>query len=186
MKSGVSARLSISGYENLLSATERRALKAGAKSATVRLSDFMGIIPAITGKVELVYEGEQEGAAEVAERLLNDAVKTQFELYFPAVKKLQKESEPDPYQELLQWFFEESGFELPDDLPAEAYQEKLDSVKPLQRLVDKYQPDIAPEDRYFEMEMILWALASSDKLSKHALGHGMEFKDLYGSYISGL
>lgn len=186
VKSGVSARLSISGYENLLSTTERRALKAGAVSASVRLSDFMGIIPAITGKVELVYEGEQEGAAEVAERLLNDAVKTQFENYYPAVKKLQKQSDQDPYQELLQWFFEESGFELPDDLTAEAYRKKLEGVNPLGRLVDKYQPEILPEDRYFDMEMILWALASSDKLSKHAMDNGMEFKDLYGSYISGL
>jgi len=185
-KSGVSARLSISGYDNLLSATERRALRSKAKNATVRLSDFMGIIPAITGKVELVYEGEQEGAAEVAERLLNDAVKTQFENYYPAVKKLQKQSEPDPYQELLQWFFEQSGFELPDDLGYEDYCTRLDGIKPLQRLVDKYQPDLLEQDRYFDMELVLWALASSDKLSKHALANGMEFKDIYGSYISGL
>lgn len=186
VKSGVSARLSISGFENLVSAAERRALVNGADSAVVRLSDFMGIIPAITGKVELVYEGEQEGAAEVAERLLADAVKSQFEEYFPAVKKLQKSSDPDPYQELLQWFFEESGFELPDQLDDAAYQECLDTVRPLKRLISDYIPDVPASDRYFVMEMILWALAASDKLSKHHLGNGLEFKDLYGSYISGL
>lgn len=186
VKSGVSARLSISGFENLVSAAERRALVNGADSAVVRLSDFMGIIPAITGKVELVYEGEQEGAAEVAERLLADAVKSQFEEYFPAVKKLQKSSDPDPYQELLQWFFEESGFELPDQLDDAAYQERLDTVRPLKRLISEYMPDVPASDRYFVMEMILWALAASDKLSKHHLGNGLEFKDLYGSYISGL
>ena len=61
-KSGVSARLSISAYENLMSTAERRMLINGEKSTTIRISDLWGIVPAITGKVELVYEGEQEGA----------------------------------------------------------------------------------------------------------------------------
>ncbi|MCB0621315.1 MAG: sigma 54-interacting transcriptional regulator, partial [Saprospiraceae bacterium] len=59
-KSGVSARLSISGYENLVSTAERRMMLNGEKDSEVRLTDFWGVIPAITGKVELVYEGEQE------------------------------------------------------------------------------------------------------------------------------
>ena len=58
-KSGVSARLSISALENLLSTAERRALISGDALTTLRLSDFVGIVPAITGKVELVYEGCQ-------------------------------------------------------------------------------------------------------------------------------
>lgn len=77
-KSGVSARLSITAFENLISTAERRALKAGSSKTSVRLSDFMGIIPAITGKLELVYEGEQEGAAIVAQHLINDAIKSYF------------------------------------------------------------------------------------------------------------
>merc|ERR1711991_1117423 len=74
VKSGVSARLSITAFENLLSTAERRAIANGDKETVVRLGDFMGIIPAITGKVELVYEGEQEGAAEVAKNLIAEAV----------------------------------------------------------------------------------------------------------------
>jgi hypothetical protein len=90
-KSGVSARMTITAYENLLSAAERRALKSGADATTVRLSDFMGIIPAITGKVELVYEGEQEGAAVVAQHLIGDAIHTFFPAYFPKIEKLEKD-----------------------------------------------------------------------------------------------
>ena len=60
-KSGVSARLSISAYENLISTAERRMLINGETSTTARITDFWGVVPAITGKVELVYEGEQEG-----------------------------------------------------------------------------------------------------------------------------
>ena len=73
-KSGVSARLSISAYENLLSAAERRSILNGDDETIIRLSDFDGIIPAITGKVELVYEGEQEGAKMVAENLIKKAI----------------------------------------------------------------------------------------------------------------
>jgi magnesium chelatase subunit I len=86
-KSGVSARMTITAYENLLSTAERRALKAGHVTTSVRLSDFMGIIPAITGKVELVYEGEQEGAAVVAQHLIGDAIHTFFPAYFPKIEK---------------------------------------------------------------------------------------------------
>ncbi|MCB0753612.1 MAG: sigma 54-interacting transcriptional regulator, partial [Ignavibacteriae bacterium] len=66
-KSGVSARLTISALENLISTAERRMLINGEEETTVRISDFIGVIPSITGKVELVYEGEQEGTATVAQ-----------------------------------------------------------------------------------------------------------------------
>src|SRR5690606_12605576 len=97
-KSGVSARMSITAYENLLSTAERRALKSGAESTTVRLADFMGIIPAITGKVELVYEGEQEGAAVVAQHLIGDAVKSFFPMFFPKIEKLERQDQESPYK----------------------------------------------------------------------------------------
>ncbi|MFT6699860.1 MAG: magnesium chelatase subunit I, partial [Porticoccaceae bacterium] len=90
-KSGVSARLSITAFENLLSTAERRALLSGDEKTMIRLSDFDGIIPAITGKVELVYEGEQEGAQVVAETLIKNAIKTLFPTYFPEIKKLEKQ-----------------------------------------------------------------------------------------------
>lgn len=186
VKSGVSARLSISAFENLLSTAERRALVNGDKETTVRLSDFMGIIPAITGKVELVYEGEQEGAAQVAEILIANAIKTQFVQYFPKIEKLQKASDKDPYEALVAWFFEESGFELLDSMTNIEYQRKLGEIDPLSKLLEEHVPDIAKKDRYFFMEFVLWALSEFKKLSRHNLGDGLHFKDVYGGYISGL
>ncbi len=185
-KSGVSARLSITAYENLLSTAERRALRSGAEKTTLRLSDFMGIIPAITGKVELVYEGEQEGAAQVAQHLVGDAIHTFFPAYFPKIEKLERADAKNEYTELLEWFFTESGFELLDDCSDEAYQSILDDVKPLENLIQKYQPQLAKEDRNFMKEFILWALVEYDKLSKDRLENGYQFKDMYGSYISKL
>ncbi|OAB78246.1 MoxR family ATPase [Cochleicola gelatinilyticus] len=185
-KSGVSARLSITAFQNLLSTAERRALQNGDEKTSVRLSDFMGIIPAITGKVELVYEGEQEGASEVAQQLIASAVKTQFEAYFPKIEKLQKEGDNDPYAEVVSWFFEESNFELLDSLSDKEYKTELNRISPLEDLLREYMPDALEEDRYFLKEFILWALAENKKLSKYNLGDGLQFKDVYGSYISGL
>ncbi|NDI99702.1 magnesium chelatase [Flavobacterium sp. LaA7.5] len=183
-KSGVSARMSITAFENLLSTAERRALKSGAEKTTVRLSDFMGVIPAITGKVELVYEGEQEGAAVVAEHLIGNAVKTVFADYFPKIEKLERPDAQSPYQEIYDWFFNESTFELPDDATDADYQKQLDAVIPLKQLLMKYQPDIADEDKNFFKEFVLWGLAEYKKLSKDRYTQGYEFKDIYGSYIS--
>ncbi|WP_445452126.1 magnesium chelatase [Flavobacterium sp. 25HG05S-40] len=185
-KSGVSARLSITAYENLLSTAERRALKSGAETTSVRLSDFMGIIPAITGKVELVYEGEQEGAAIVAQHLIGDAIHTFFPAYFPKIEKLERDAESSPYAKILEWFFTETGFELLDEATEEEYRKQLDAIKPLDDLLQKYQPEIPLEDRYFLKEFVLWGLVEYDKLSKDRADSGYQFKDLYGSYISKL
>ncbi len=184
-KSGVSARLSITAFENLMSTAERRALQTGDSETTIRLGDFMGIIPSITGKVELVYEGEQEGAAQVAQQLVVDAVNTTFGQLFPKIEKLTKQGDADPYSEIISWFFEENDFELLDSFTDEEYKTELDRIIPLQHLVEKYQPDLAKKDAYFLKEVILWALAENKKLSKFGLGNGLHFKDVYGSYISG-
>ncbi|MDC1266831.1 magnesium chelatase, partial [Crocinitomicaceae bacterium] len=87
-KSGVSARMSITMYENLISGATYRMLMTNQKKTSVRMTDFIAIIPAITGKVELVYEGEQEGAENVALLLLGNAIKTLFNQSFREIKKL--------------------------------------------------------------------------------------------------
>jgi magnesium chelatase subunit I len=185
-KSGVSARLSITAYEVLLSTAERRALQSGAETTTVRLSDFMGIIPAITGKVELVYEGEQEGAAAVAQHLIGDAIHTFFPAYFPKIEKLERDLEASPYAQLLEWFFAETGFELLDNATDEEYRNTLDAILPLNDLIEKYQADFPLEDRYFLKEFILWGLVEYDKLSKDRFEKGYQIKDLYSNYINKL
>ncbi len=185
-KSGVSARMSITAYENLLSTAERRALLSGSDKTSVRLSDFMGIIPAITGKVELVYEGEQEGAAVVAQYLIADAIKTFFPAYFPKIEKLERDADSSPYAKILEWFFAETGFELLDDATDEEYKKQLDAVAPLEDLIQKYQPEFPTEDKYFLKEFVLWGLVEYDKLSKDRVDVGYQFKDLYSSYINKL
>ena len=186
IKSGVSARTSITGYENLLSTAERRILRSGEDETSVRMSDFMGVIPSITGKIELVYEGEQEGADTVAVILVEESIKTLFSGYFPEIRKIEHKDAESPYDELIHWFFEGDGFELLDDLNNKDYQEKLNSIPALNALIKEYQPDVAKKDLFFIKEFLLWGLVVHKKLSKHRFSQGIQFKDLYGSYISRL
>ena len=144
------------------------------------------MIPAITGKIELVYEGEQEGADAVAEILIDSAVKSVFPEYFPKINKLERKDAETPYDELLSWFFRQNeGFELLDDFTDKEYKRTLDSIPELNRMVKEYQPDLPKEDTYFVKELLLWGLVSHQKLSKHRFAEGFQFKDLYGSFISG-
>ncbi|WP_159023818.1 sigma 54-interacting transcriptional regulator [Formosa sp. L2A11] len=186
-KSGVSARLGISALENLVSTAERRALISGDDKTTIRLSDFVGIIPAITGKVELVYEGEQEGASVVAFNLIGDAIQTLFPKFFPKIEKLVKQDEESPYDDIVSWFFNNSdGFELLDDLDEETYKATLDAITPLEDLINTYQSGLNENEHYIVKEFVLWGLVQFNKLSKYRFTEGIQFKDPYGSYISGL
>ncbi|MCL7763237.1 magnesium chelatase [Polaribacter sp. Z014] len=186
-KSGVSARLSISAFENLLSTAERRALLSGDEKTMIRLNDFDGIIPAITGKVELVYEGEQEGAQVVAETLIKNAIKTMFPSYFPEIKKLEKQEAETPYDDIISWFFNaDEDFELLDEYTEAQYKAELDKVKPLDIFIKEYQPNLNETDTYFMKEFVLWALVEFKKLSKYRFAEGTQFKDPYGNFMSGL
>src|SRR5687767_12982160 len=85
--SGVSARLTIAAMELLHSNLERRAAITGDRFVFPRLSDLSMVLPAITGKVEMVYEGEQQGAEVVARKLVGMAVAKLFESKFPPIER---------------------------------------------------------------------------------------------------
>ncbi len=186
-KSGVSARLSITAFENLLSTAERRSLILGDEKTMIRLSDFDGIIPAITGKVELVYEGEQEGAQVVSEKLIKNAIKKLFPSYFPEIKKLEKQDVESPYDEIVSWFFNANeAFELLDEFSELQYKNEIDKVSPLDQFLKEHQPNMNIADAYFVKEFILWALVEFKKLSKFRFVEGTQFKDPYSNFMKGL
>jgi magnesium chelatase subunit I len=134
-----------------------------------------------------VYEGEQEGAHVVAENLIKKAIKTLFPTYFPEIKKLEKQSAETPYDDIISWFFNaDEDFELLDDFTEIQYKNELDKIKPLDDFLQKHQPNMIIEDRYFVKEFVLWALVEYKKLSKHRFAEGTQFKDPYGDFISGI
>ena len=185
-KSGVSARVSISCLENLMSTAELRKMINQEPKTSIRLSDFLGVIPSITGKVELVYEGEQEGAAKVAIELIELAVQHVFLCYFPRISKLEKQGVESPYQELIDFFMEGNEITLFDDLKNKDYNKTLSDIKPLNALIEKYMGESKIEDHSFIAEIILWALASNEKLSKDRMRNKYEFKDSIQSYLKDL
>ena len=176
-KSGVSARLSISALEALVSSAELRCLKGGYKKSKVRLSDFTSLIPAMTGKMELVYEGEQEGARWVAEQLIGRAITTLFVRIFPKIEKLEKLGVDGPYAGVIDWFIENEDFMLHDSLDDKSYDSALQKIKPLIKLVEKYVSSISEKDLSFYSEFVLWSLVEQKKLSKNQIDGVTGYKD---------
>ena len=185
-KSGVSARMSITSFENLISTAERRILLNGEQKTCLRMSDFLGIIPSINGKIELVYEGEQEGAEQISYHLISQACKTLFPSYFPEIKKLEKQDEKGPYDNLLGWFFNDNELFLEDTLDDSLYRDSLDNLPDIKNILNTHQPDCNEKDKYFMMEFLLWGLEANKRLTKYRTLEGFQFKDALGSYISGL
>lgn len=184
VKSGVSARLTISAYENLVSAAERRALINNEEKTFIRIADFIGVFPAITGKVELVYEGEQEGPGIVAANLVGKAVRDQFIQYFPNPEDIRKKKKDNVYKTVTDWFSEGNTLDLINDASYEDYKNTLNKVPGLQELVKGFHKDIDESSQYFFMEFALHGLAEYSMLSKKQLTAGLQFKDLLSSIFS--
>ncbi len=183
-KSGVSARLTISAYENLISAAERRMLKNGESSTITRLADLIGVIPAITGKVELVYEGEQEGAGLVAYNLIGKAIRTQFVNYFPSPEQKKKEKEGNPYVLPLSWFGEGNSLDILASQSDKEYKSALQEVPGLEEVVTQLVSNLPEKEKEFFMEFALHGLAEYSQLSKSLLDTGLQFKDLFSSMFN--
>ena len=183
-KSGVSARLTISSYENLISNAERRMIINHETSTFVRISDFLGVIPAITGKIELVYEGELEGPAKVANMLIGKAVRTLFVQFFPDPEKAKKTKGANPYTEIINWFSNGNNLSVVDDLPLAEYKKNLNSVTGLKELVKKMHPRLSENQQLLLMEFVLHGLAEFSQLNKGFLDNGFAFSDMFNSLFN--
>jgi len=192
-KSGVSARLTISAYENLVSTAERRALRHGAKHTQVRVTDFIGIIPSITGKIELVYEGEQEGPLNVAYRLLGLAIRSVFTQYFPDPQSFKKnraegqkaKAKPSPYQPIIDWFGKGHDLLLLQDEPDDIYRNGLYQVDGLFSAVKQFYPGADDVQAGLLMEFMLHGLAEFSLISKKGVERGgYNFTDILGSMLN--
>ncbi|TAE28328.1 MAG: magnesium chelatase [Cytophagales bacterium] len=180
-KSGVSARMTISAYENLLSAAERRALLNSEKETYVRISDLYGVIPAICGKVELVYEGEVEGPVIVAQSLIGKAIRTQFLNYFPNPEKAKKEKRGNIYRKITDWFGDNNTMDILSDLANRDYESRLRTIDGLDDLVDELHPRLSKSEKLFMMEFALHGVAEYSLIGKKSLDTGQSFQDLVGS-----
>ncbi len=188
-KSGVSARLTIAAYENAVSAAERRAIINGEASTQVWLSDLTGIIPSITGKIELVYEGEQEGPYQVAVNLVERAIRNQFKQYFPSPETLKKRKSAEnpvenPYKAIIAWFDGGNSLDLFLETRDDDKIQLLYKVNGLHALVKKYFHTGNEKETALLMELVLHGLAAHSLISKKVIDGKIEFKDLMGSMLN--
>ncbi|MFN8251772.1 MAG: AAA family ATPase [Ferruginibacter sp.] len=189
-KSGVSARLTISAYENAVSAAERRAIINNESKTQVWLSDLVGIIPSITGKIELVYEGEQEGPYQVAYNLLEKAIRTQFGIYFPNPDTLKKKrtkeatAEENPYKAITRWFDAGNTLNSFTETKDADKVQQLYKVDGLHAMVKKFYHVTDEKENALLMEFVLHGLAAYSLISKKLVEGRIEFKDLMGSMLN--
>lgn len=193
-KSGVSARLTIAALENAVSSAERRAIIHQESTTQVWISDLVGIIPAITGKIELVYEGEQEGPYQVAVNLIEKSLRQIFVQYFPnpeLAKKRKTKKQDDtasvvesPYKSITKWFDNGNHLELLLDIKDQAKIEALYQVDGLYALVKKHYPQANPTENALLMEFVLHGLAAYSLISKQSLDGKLTFNDLMGSMLN--
>jgi len=187
-KSGVSARLTISAFENAISAAERRAIVNNEKQTQVWISDLVGIIPSITGKIELVYEGEQEGPYQVAMNLVDKSIRSQFVQYFPNPDQLKKRKpeakDENPYRPIITWFDKGNHVNLFFNIKDEEKLLNLYKVDGLQALVKKHFKGANDKEAALLMEFVLHGLAAYSLISKKVIEGKIEFKDLMGSMLN--
>lgn len=193
-KSGVSARLTIAAFENAVSSAERRAIMHNEKQTQIWISDLAGVIPSITGKIELVYEGEQEGPYQVALNLLDKAIRTQFLTYFPnpeAMKKRkntgkqsQQKEDDNPYKAITRWFDAGNHVDLFVDMKDADKVHALYKVDGLYGLIKKHFPHANEKENALLMEFVLHGLAAYSLISKKMIEGKIEFKDLMGSMMN--
>lgn len=192
-KSGVSARLTITAFENAISTAERRLIINNESNTQVWLSDLTGIIPAITGKIELVYEGEQEGPYQVALHLLDKAIRTQFVQYFPNPEGLKKrknkvqsnpKEEENPYKNITRWFDTGNHIDLGWEMKDADKIQALYKVDGLYGLVKKMYPHANERETALLMEFVLYGLSAYSLISKNMVEGKIQFKDLIGSIMN--
>jgi len=143
--SGVSQRLAISFYETLHSTVEHRMICAGGTIEVARMCDLYQCVPAMTGKMELVFKGEQEGVVTVAHRLINQATREVFDRLFlpPGRSRRNRKIDPEPYRDIIDWFEKGNHLDLSDDLSFPEYFGRLKKIDGLERVTRK---QLKPKD----------------------------------------
>jgi magnesium chelatase subunit I len=156
----------------------------GENNTFVRISDFLGVIPAITGKIELVYEGELEGPGKVANILLGKAIKTLMLNYFPDPEKLKKAKATNPYTDIINWFANGNTISLVDDLSLEEYTKALESVPGLKTVIKTFHKTLSKNQQILLMEFLLHGLSEFSLINKSFLDKGFSFNDMFNSLFN--
>ncbi len=193
--SGVSARVSIAAYENLLSMIERRAALNNENDLYPRMSDLYAMLPSLTGKIELVYEGELEGPTLVATSMIGQAIKGSFKRYFPAPKQSRRRNNSpidqleqdspanNPYEAVTDFFGSGMRLELSDAATLKEYHATLDSIAGLKEIVSRYFQPADEGEMYLRMEFVLEGLHQCNTLAKEIQDANFQYSDMLANML---
>ncbi|MFQ5599995.1 MAG: magnesium chelatase [Candidatus Krumholzibacteriia bacterium] len=197
--SGVSARIGISAYESLLSNLERRALETGDGPVYPRIADLQAVVPAISGKIELVYEGEQQGPDAVARHIVGQAVKTVFQKHFPRVTKEVRRrrradaqvERPAPersaaYDRVTAWFSGGERVAVSDLMPQSEYVAQLHRVDSLEEIAREFMPAAEERELPGVMELVLEGLYQNSFVAKETVEYSTFYSDMLMRMFDGL
>jgi magnesium chelatase subunit I len=195
----------ISAVEILASNLERRGLVHGERHVFPRLCDLPACLPAITGKVEMVYEGEQQGAEVIAKKLIATAVKKLFDARFPAPdsgrpsqrRRPADEDDTDElsmprraramappekihplYEPILEWFAAGNKITLSDDSPFSEHLATLESVPGLKKAVEEHFAPASAEELAVGMELVLEGLTQHLKIAREDLDSRVSYGEM--------
>ena len=188
--SGVSARMSISAYENFLSNIERRALANDDQDRFPRMTDLYAIIPSVTGKIELVYEGEQEGPALIASQLVGAAINTVFLRHFPTPSKVTKNPDgapvENPYEAVVDFFSTGRKVEISDEMTFDEYRKSLQAIAGLDKIVKQYFSVENEREELLRMELLLEGLYHNNIIAREESDHIVRYADIFSDMMKGL
>lgn len=188
--SGVSARMSISAYENFLSNIERRALVNGDHDRFPRMTDLYAIIPSVTGKIELVYEGEQEGPILIANQLVGAAINSVFLKHFPKPTKATKNPDgppaENPYEAVVDFFSTGRKVEIAEDMSFEDYRQSLTAIAGLDKIVKEYFPVDNERELMLRMELLLEGLYHNNIIAREESDHMVSYADIFSDMMKGM
>jgi magnesium chelatase subunit I len=182
--SGVSARMTIALLENVHSNAERRALLTGAPRAVARVSDLYAALPAVMGKLELVYEGEREGPRAVALTVVGQAVRAVFEARVgPAQKPARKGGDDTEVQPILSWFGNRGTVELSDDQSDADLYADLAPIPNLEVVAGKYLDPKGEAEAAAAMEFVLEGLHQASLVAKEEVVGGRVYRDTFEEMV---
>jgi len=204
--SGVSARMPISALEILYSNLERRGILKGEKRVFPRLCDLLACLPAITGKVEVVYEGEQQGTEVIAKKLIAGPIADLFKEKFPPVdsgRRTERARTPPPedsdepaprarsrfpaeepdklnpvYREIVDWFAAGNRIDISDESSFSEHFQALESIPGLRRVAEEHFKPSSREETALAMELVLEGLTQHLKIAREDLDSKVSYKEM--------
>ncbi len=180
--SGVRARMTISLLENVLSNAERRALVHGQRRAVARVADLFTALSSVTGKVELVYEGEREGARNVALALIGQALRRAFDARVPGIAPPDAGGEASAAQPVVAWFSAQNTVDVADDLSDAELQERLAPIDGLEALARRHLGHERGE-LPAAMEFVLEGLHQHGLVAKEEVAGGRVYRDPFEEMV---